>query len=95
MKQTRRKFTATFKTQVVLEALRERQTLSELAQKFDLHQNQITAWKKEFLDKAEQVFDRKKDDSWQKEQEREDMLKQIGEMKMENEWMKKKFHKYL
>lgn len=33
----RRKFTATFKSEVVLEALKERKTMSELAQQFDLH----------------------------------------------------------
>jgi hypothetical protein len=34
----RRKFTATFKTEVVLEALKERKTMSELAQQFDLQE---------------------------------------------------------
>jgi len=52
----RRKFTATFKAEVVLEALRERKTISELAQQFDLHPNQISAWKKEFLAGASKVF---------------------------------------
>lgn len=41
----RRKFTATFKAEVVVEALRERRTTSELAQQFDLHSKQITTWK--------------------------------------------------
>ena len=35
MKKTRRKFTAAFKAQVAIEALKERATLSELAQRFD------------------------------------------------------------
>lgn len=48
----RRKFTATLKAQVVIEALKERKTMSELAQQFDLHPNQITTWKKEFLQGA-------------------------------------------
>ena len=33
---TRRKFTSKFKIRVVLESLKERQTIQELAQKFDL-----------------------------------------------------------
>lgn len=56
MKKTRRKFTASFKTKVVLEALKERQTVQELAEKHKLHPNQISAWKKEFLANAEQAF---------------------------------------
>lgn len=38
---TRRKFTTKFKTLVILEVLKERQTLGELGEKFDLHPNQI------------------------------------------------------
>ncbi|UWX58514.1 transposase [Chlorobaculum sp. MV4-Y] len=56
MKQTRRKFTPEFKTKVVLEALSERLPMAELAQKHELHPNQITQWKREFLDKASDVF---------------------------------------
>lgn len=56
MKKQRRKFSKEFKLQVVLEALKERQTLSELSQKYELHPNQISAWKQDFLSKAEQVF---------------------------------------
>ncbi|MDT9547428.1 MAG: transposase [Chlorobium phaeovibrioides] len=58
MKRTHRKFSAEFKTKVVLEALRERFTLTELAQKHEIHPNQITLWKREFLKKAPEVFSR-------------------------------------
>ena len=47
---TRRKFTSKFKTKVVLEALKERQTVKELAQKFEITPQQIDTWK--FLGKA-------------------------------------------
>ena len=52
----RRKFTSEFKKKVVLEALKERETLSELAQKYDLHPQQITLWKAHFLAHAEEIF---------------------------------------
>jgi len=52
MRKQRRKFTSEFKTQVAIEALKERYTLSELAKKFDLHPNQISKWKQEFVDNA-------------------------------------------
>ena len=44
----RRKFTSKFKTKVVLESLKERQTVAELAQKYEIHPTQISAWKREF-----------------------------------------------
>jgi transposase len=46
----RRKFTSEFKKKVVLEAL------SELAQKYDLHPQQISTWKIHFLAHAEEIF---------------------------------------
>ena len=90
MKKTRKKHSAAFKTRVVLEALKERQTLSELAQKFELHPNQITTWKKEFLQKAESVFNNSSIDSNSNEKEKEELYKQIGQMKVEIDWLKKK-----
>jgi transposase-like protein len=41
-----RKFSAEFKAKVVLEALRERSTIEELARKHELHPNQINTWRK-------------------------------------------------
>ncbi len=90
MKKTRRKFTASFKTKVVLEAIKERYTLSELAQKHDLHPNQISAWKQEFLAQAESVFDQPNKRSKEEEQVKEELYKQIGKMKVEIDWLKKK-----
>lgn len=55
---TRRKFTSKFKTKVVLEALKEKTTLAELAQKYELHPQQITNCKKEFLANGDAVFDK-------------------------------------
>ena len=90
MKKTRRKFTTAFKTKVVLEALKERQTLSELAEKFELHPNQITSWKKEFLANAENAFSDGKAESIDHEKEKDELYKQIGQLKVENDWLKKK-----
>ena len=42
-RRARRNFTASFKAEVVLEALKERRTISEPALQFDLYPNQITS----------------------------------------------------
>jgi transposase len=47
---TRRK-SAKFKTQIVLEDLKERMSMTELAQKFELHPQQISNWKREVIRK--------------------------------------------
>jgi len=92
MKKTRRKFSTAFKTKVVLEVLKERKTVSELAQQFELHPNQISAWKREFVENAQRAFgdDKSLEELKASQQEKEDLYKQIGRLNMENEWLKKK-----
>ncbi len=88
MKKSRRKFTAGFKTKVVLEALKERLTLQELASKFELQPNQITLWKKEFLNNASAAFEKesKNDDS---EKEKDKLYGKIGRLEVENDFLRK------
>lgn len=57
LKNQRRKFSSEFKSKVVLEAIAEKYSLTELAEKFDIDSNQISDWKKKFLAKAHLVFD--------------------------------------
>ncbi len=86
---TRRKFTSAFKTKVVLEALKERTSLADLAQKYELQPTQISAWKREFLDGASEVFDKgKKSKKSEAELEKERLLKTIGQQKIEIDFLK-------
>lgn len=86
----RRKFSAEFKTKVVLEALSERYSLSEVAERHKVHPNQIANWKRQFLDNASTVFSKKGAASKSPEQtERDQLLKKIGELQIENDFIKK------
>jgi transposase-like protein len=55
-KRPRRNHSPAFKAKVALAAIRGDKTLVELAQQFDVHSNQITAWKSQLLDGAADVF---------------------------------------
>jgi len=48
----RRNHTATFKARVALAAIRGEKTLTELAEEFDVHANEITQWKSQLLEGA-------------------------------------------
>jgi transposase len=86
---TRRKFTTKFKTKVVLEALKEQSSLADLAQKHDIHPQQISTWKREFMQKAESVFDNGSSNTKSEaEQEKDRLLKTIGQLKVENDFLK-------
>lgn len=88
---SRRNFNSEFKVKVVLEALKEMNTLGELAKKYKLYPQQITNWKKEFKSKAPIIFSKGGGlGKSEEEQEREKLLRIIGELKVENDFLKKR-----
>ena len=89
MRKKRQNHSAEFKAKVAIEALKEQKTITELAQLYEIHPNQISTWKKEFLENASQVFDK----SLRRPKEDEKVTKlyeTIGQLKIENDWLKKK-----
>ena len=55
-KRPRRNHGAVFKAKVALEAIKGEQTLVELSERFQVHPNQITEWKKQLLERAPEIF---------------------------------------
>ena len=96
VKKTRRKFTSKFKSQVVIEALKERISMSELATKYEVHPNQNTTWKREFLDNADLAFGGDAESSSEistLQQQKEELFKKVGELQMDNDFLKKSLKK--
>ena len=90
-KRSRRKFSADFRAKVVLEALKERSTIEELARKYELHPSQINTWKKEAISNMAGVFGADKSEAESDhEQQTEKLYAQIGQLKVENDFLKKK-----
>ena len=92
MKKTRRKFTSAFKAKVAIDALRERESLSELAKRHSVHPTIISKWKQEFLALADQVFEKEQvtDDPVE---DVEKLYSKIGQLEMENDFLKKSLKK--
>ena len=55
-RRARRNHTAAFKAKVALAAIKGDRTLAQLAEAFDVHPNQITAWKAQLESAAAEVF---------------------------------------
>ena len=53
---TRRRFTASFKARVALEALRGDKTIQEIASRHKVHTNQVSIWKRQALDGLDTIF---------------------------------------
>ena len=56
MAKKRRRFTAEFKKRVVLEALREHDTVQAIAARYEVHPNQVSAWKRQAVEGLDEVF---------------------------------------
>ena len=55
-KRPRRNHSPAFKAKVALAAVKGEKTLAELAQQYDVHPNQITAWKGHLVEAASGLF---------------------------------------
>ena len=81
----RRNHSAAFKAKVAVEALKEGQTLVELAERFEVHPNQITEWKKQLLEGAEELFARGKQE--EAGPDVKELHAKIGQLAMENDFL--------
>lgn len=89
MARARRVRDAAFKARVALEAVRERETVGELAKRFQVHPTQIHEGKRRLVEQAASVFE--KDNGKPAEAvDPSELYEQIGRLKVELEFLKKK-----
>lgn len=89
MSTKRRKFSKEFKTKVVLEALKERETLESLAKKYELSPQQISMWKTQAMENFSQLFNSDKTDNKKEQVDIQSLYAQIGKLKVQNDFLKK------
>ncbi len=66
-------------------------TINQISKQFGVHPNQISKWKKQFLENLPQIFDNSKQSSGDQQEELTNQLyQQIGQLKVELDWLKKK-----
>ena len=86
MKRPRRNHAAAFKAKVALEALRGEEPLIVIAERFDVHPNQITKWKRQLQEGAALVFGETDEDKPTGPSVAE-LHAKIGALTMENDFL--------
>jgi transposase len=83
----RRNHSAAFKAKVALAALKGDRTMSELAQQFDLHPNQIKQWKDQLLENVSGVFDAGAQQDAPPPVDVKELHAKIGQLSLENDFL--------
>ncbi|WP_158137123.1 IS3-like element ISVpa4 family transposase [Vibrio metschnikovii] len=84
MTRKRRNHSPEFKAKVALDAAKGDKTVAELAQKYNLHANQISTWKKELLENAAMIFATENDSGKESSEDVDKLHAKIGQLTMEN-----------
>lgn len=91
MSRKRRQHKSEFKAQVALAAIKEQQTVQELARRFAIHTSQIQEWKRRLVEGAAEVFQSPHERAAsQEEPSMAELYEEIGRLKVQLEWLKKK-----
>lgn len=81
---------AAFKSKVALEAIQERETINQIASRYEVHPNLVTTWKAQLLESLPDCFARKSKKTNSEEVSTEELYQQIGKLKVQVDWLKKK-----
>ncbi len=89
MRRKRRNHSPSFKAKVALAAVKGDLTMAELVQKYDVHSNQISDWKKQLLESAADVFGKGAQKAEESEEAVEALHAKIGQLTMENDFLER------
>lgn len=91
VKKERKRYDAAFKEKVVLEAMKEQKTLSQIASEFGIHANQVSQWKQQVISGLRELLCGKSSKPETDEEALTSPLyEQIGRLQVENTYLKKK-----
>lgn len=93
MSKKRRTFSAEFKAKVAMDAMKEQETINQIASRYDVLPVQVSQWKAQLVKRLPEAFKGERkgknpEEDW--ERERKEFYQKIGQLEMERDWLKKK-----
>ena len=85
MKKSRTKHSPAFKAKVALAALREQESIAEIARRHKVHPNVVYKWKRQLLENVSRAFEIESSGNGSSERE-DELLQKIGELTVERDF---------
>ena len=90
MSKKRNRYSAEFKAKVAVAALRNDETMAELAARFGIHPTMINSWKRSLVESAADIFQKGHKSRKQNETQVDELYRQIGKLQVERDFLSKK-----
>ena len=91
---SRKKYSAAFKSEVALAAIKGEETIASLVQKYELTSSQINLWKNEALKGFASIFEKSKSKKEDAAPEVDYLERKVGQLTLEIDYLKKKCGTY-
>ena len=83
MSKKRRQYSSEFKAKIALAAIREDETIPQLAARYGIHPTQINSWKRQLIEQSSELFSRSNNSSKENGQTTDDLHRVIGQLTVE------------
>jgi transposase len=90
MSRKRQQYNSEFKAKVALAAIKNEETVSQLAARYEVHPTMIHTWKKNLLEGAANIFDKGQKRDKHSEAKVDELYRHIGKLKVERDFLSRK-----
>jgi transposase len=87
MQKTRKKHSPEFKAKVALAAVREQETVPEIARRHKVHANVVYKWRRQLLENLARAFEAEQTASGDATERQAELLRKIGELTVERDFL--------
>ena len=86
-RRARRTHNPAFKAKVALAALREQETVAEIARRYKVHANMVYKWRQQLLENLPRAFEMADAGAGQTSEREAELLQKIGELTVERDFL--------